>query len=104
MTQSRPPLRRMGRPPRSRSRGQVTHRDQVLARRRAALISLILLVPVTLGAALLTGSRVILIASLVVDIAVGGYIALLLQIKQGQQTGPRWRSPEDEEDISVVTR
>lgn len=102
MTQTRPPLRRVNRP--THSRGQVTHRDQVLARRRAALLALGLLVVVSLTAALITGSRLLLVFNLVVDLVIGGYVALLLHIKQDQQSAARWRTRESDEDIRVVPR
>jgi hypothetical protein len=100
VTQRRPAPRR--RPP----GGSV--RQQVLARRRIALIGLVVAVPVTLAAALFTGSVPILIISLVVDVILAGYIAMLLQIKQGQgapSPGPARRpAPEDDEEVRVVPR
>jgi hypothetical protein len=92
----------MNRP--ARARGPVTHKDQVLARRRLALIGLGTLVPVTLVAALVTGSRLLLIINVIVDLVVGGYVAMLLQIKQTQQMAPRWGGGGDDEDIRVVSR
>ena len=84
---------------RSRSeRGGPTARQQVLARRRMALIALVVAVPLTLGAALYTGSTVLLFVNLFVDVVLAGFIAMLLQIKQTQQVArPRWTlDPEDE--------
>ncbi|HLA66114.1 MAG TPA: hypothetical protein VJA44_07025 [Acidimicrobiia bacterium] len=84
---------------RSRSeRGGTTVRQQVLARRRIALIALGLAVPITLGVALFTGSTVLLFANLFVDVVLAGFIAMLLQIKQSQQAArPKWTlDPEDE--------
>jgi len=83
-------------------------RQQVLARRRIALIGLVVAVPVTLAVALFTGSVPILILNLVVDVILAGYIAMLLQIKQGQSAGPPrpMRRPivEDDEEVHVVPR
>jgi len=78
--------------PRQRPRSEVStgalamsgERDRVLARRRLALIGLGAAVPVTLGAAIITGSIMFLVISLVFDLLIGGYIAVLLQIKQAQ--------------------
>ena len=102
MTQQRRPM------PRQRpSGGSVRH--QVLARRRIALIGLIVAVPLTLAIALFTGSVLMLILNLVIDVVLAGYIAMLLQIKQGQGSTPRRpvaRRPsvEGDEEISVVPR
>lgn len=82
----------------------MTHRDQVLARRRAALVALGILVPVSLAAALITGSRLLLIVNLLVDVVVGGYIAMLLHIKQSQQTSPRWLGADEDEDVRIAPR
>jgi hypothetical protein len=59
-------------------------RDNVLARRRLALIVLVAAVPITLVAAIITGSTMFLIINLVVDLLIAGYVAMLLQIKQAQ--------------------
>ena len=94
--------------PRQRpSGGSVRH--QVLARRRIALIGLIVAVPLTLAIALFTGSVPMLILNLVIDVILAGYIAMLLQIKQGQGSSPRRPAAqrpavEDDEEISVVPR
>ncbi len=79
-------------------RGGTTARQQVLARRRMTLVGLVLAVPVTLGAALFTGSTMLLFVNLFVDVILAGFIAMLLQIKQAQQTArPKWTlDPEDE--------
>mgnify|MGYP001578023006 FL=1 len=79
-------------------RGGTTTRQQVLARRRMALIGLSLAVPLTLAVALYTGSTALLFLNLFVDVILAGFIAMLLQIKQGQQTArPKWTlDPEDE--------
>jgi hypothetical protein len=60
-------------------------RERILARRRLALIVLVVAVPATLIAAILTGSTLFLIINLVMDVVVAGYVALLLQIKQTQE-------------------
>ena len=80
-------------------RGGVTARQQVLTRRKYALILLVLAVPVTLGLALVTGSTTILYLNLFFDVVLAGYIAMLLQIKQGQGSGgrQRWVAPAEEE-------
>jgi hypothetical protein len=79
-------------------RGGPTARQQVLARRRMTLIALGFAVPLTLGAALFTGSTVLLFVNLFVDVILAGFIAMLLQIKQTQQVArPKWTlDPEDE--------
>ncbi len=59
-------------------------RDRLLARRRLALVALMAAVPITLIAAILTGSTLFLLINLVVDVLIAGYVALLLQIKQTQ--------------------
>lgn len=59
-------------------------RERVLARRRLALIVLVVAVPASLVAAILTGSTLFLVVNLVFDVFIAGYVALLLQIKQGQ--------------------
>jgi hypothetical protein len=100
VTQTRPPLRRVNRP--TRSHGPVTHREQVLARRRVALIVLSALVPLTLVGALVTGAKLLLICNLIADVAIGVYVAVLLRIKQEQQTTPRWASAEEDEDMRVL--
>jgi len=78
--------------PRQRTRSQAStdglamsgERDRVLARRRLALIGLAAAVPVTLGVAIFTGSIMFLFINLVFDLLIGGYVAMLLQIKQAQ--------------------
>ena len=79
----------------------------MLARRRIALIGLAVAVPVTLAAALFTGSVPMLVLNLIVDVILAGYIAMLLQIKQGQATPQRpmrRRAPNDDEEVRVVPR
>jgi uncharacterized membrane protein YuzA (DUF378 family) len=84
-------------------RGAASPRDQVLARRRLALIGLVAAVPVTLLAAILTGSVVLLAVNIVVGLALAAYIALLLQIKQAQRRAhqPPRRRPVDEDEMRV---
>lgn len=62
-------------------------RQQVLARRRIALVTLGVLAVLTLAVAIITGATPILILSLIVDVLLAGYIAILLQIKQGRPVG-----------------
>lgn len=79
----------------------------MLARRRIALIGLIVAVPLTLAIALFTGSVLMLIINLVIDVVLAGYIAMLLQIKQGQgppQRRPVQRPAQDDEEARVVPR
>lgn len=96
MTSRRSVPRQMRRPA---PRGGVTARQQVLARRKYALILLGIAVPATLVAALVTGSTTLLYLNLFFDVVIAGYIAMLLQIKQGQGNGVRqqWMAPSDEE-------
>ena len=63
-------------------------RDRVLARRRTALIVLGVAVVGTLAAAIITGSWPILAISLIVDVALAAYVAILLQIKQRKARRP----------------
>lgn len=74
-------------------------REQVLARRRMALIALAVLAIGTLAVAIVTGSWPILAVSLVVDVLLAGYIAMLLQIKQNRATAPP--PPSGGEDVRV---
>jgi len=66
----------------------VSERERVLARRRMALIILVVLVPITLVAAIVTGSFALLVVNLVADLLVAFYVAMLLQIKQTQGVRP----------------
>jgi uncharacterized protein (DUF58 family) len=68
-------------------------REQVLARRRLALILLIIAAIGTLAVAIIRGSWVLLGLTLVVDVALAVYIAVLLQIKQRQATARLRSSP-----------
>jgi len=65
-------------------------------------MSLAILMPVTLVAALVTGSKMLLIANLVIDVIIGGYIAVLLRIKQTQAASPRGPRVDEDEDVKVV--
>ena len=91
--------------PRQQRQMASSARQKVLSRRRLALIALVVAVPLTLALALFTGSVPFLILNLVIDVILAGYIAMLLQIKQGQGN-PRYISQEfgDEEEVSVVPR
>jgi hypothetical protein len=60
------------------------HRRQVLARRRLALVGLMVLAVGTLVGAVLTGSYWLLALTLVIDVVLAVYVALLLSIKQRQ--------------------
>lgn len=66
-------------------------RERILARRRNALVVLGGLVVVTMLLAILTGSVLVLVVSLVADVALAAYIAYLLQIKQQSQFQARHR-------------
>lgn len=86
--------------------GMDDERERVLARRRLALVILAAAVPITLVAAILTGSTTFLIVNLVFDLLIAGYVAMLLQIKQSQEAVGR-RSvtpPGRDEDIRVGRR
>jgi len=70
------------------ARRAAEHREQVLSRRRMALIALGVAVVGTLAIAIITGSWPILAVSLVVDVMLAAYVAVLLQIKQGKGHAP----------------
>ncbi len=77
-------------------------RESVLARRRLALIALVAAVPITLGAAIFTGSTMFLIINLVIDLLIAGYVAMLLQIKQAQESrGSTARTRRPRQDAPV---
>jgi hypothetical protein len=87
---------------RDESRAAAAHRAQVLARRRTALIVLGVAVIGTLAAAIITGSWPVLAVSLVVDVVLAAYVAILLQIKQGKGTGAApGRFGNNEGDVQV---
>ena len=79
-------------------------RAQILARRKATLIGLVLLVIGTLAGAILTGSTVLLVATLVADVALAGYVAILLTIKQHQQSAIGVRPAQRSDEVRVVSR
>jgi len=82
--------------------GMTGARESVLARRRLALIALAAAVPITLGAAIITGSTMFLIINLVFDLLIAGYVAMLLQIKQGQESdGSTARTRRPRQDAPV---
>ena len=82
--------------------GMTGARESVLARRRLALIALVAAVPITLGAAIITGSTMFLIINLVFDLLIAGYVAMLLQIKQGQESdGSTARTRRPRQDAPV---
>ncbi len=63
------------------------NRRKVLARRRFALIALGAGALISLVAAVVTGSLPLLIVTLVFDVLLAVYIAILLQVKQRRGTG-----------------
>jgi hypothetical protein len=79
-------------------------RAQVLARRKAALVILALIVVGTLVGAIVTGSTVLLVATLAADVALAGYVALLLTIKQRQQAMPAVRTGRSTDEARVASR
>lgn len=99
MTQPRRPTspQRPTRPPLARP---VSARELVLARRRYALFGLAGGVLFTLILAIVTGSVLLLIINVLTGVALAGYIAMLLHIKQTQQAAvpasrPPTRDPEN---------
>lgn len=74
------------------------HRQQVLARRRVALAILIVLALGTLLGAVLTGSFPLLIVTLLVDVGLAGYVAMLLMVRQHNTRAPHPMSASDEAD------
>ncbi|MDX1690944.1 MAG: hypothetical protein R3290_07980 [Acidimicrobiia bacterium] len=85
--------------------GGMSERERVLARRRNTLVALGLGAIVTLVAAIVTGSVVLLALSLLVDVALAGYIAMLLQIKQSSgAAGRHGRWESEPEQVRVVSR
>lgn len=82
----------------------VDDRERVLARRRMALIVLVVLVPITLVAAIVMGSFPLLIVNLVADVLIALYVAMLLQIKQTQGSRPAPRRGPAPDDVRVVGR
>lgn len=86
------------------ARGAVEHREQVLGRRRMALIALGVAVIGTLAAAIFTGSWPILAVSLVVDVMLATYVAILLQIKQRKGSGPPGGHDQPHGDVRARAR
>lgn len=81
-----------------------TPREQVLARRRMALLALGAAVPITLILAIVMNSVPLLVVNIVAGLVLAGFVAMLLQIKQAQQRGasqPAARSRVDDEDVRV---
>ena len=78
----------------------IEHRQQVLGRRRMALIALGVAVVGTLAIAIITGSWPILAVSLVVDVMLAAYVAILLQIKQHKGHAPPGAPGEDPQAYS----
>ena len=101
---AREPIRSVTAPPPEATAAEI--RARVLARRKMALIALGVAVIATLAGAVLTGSTLLLIATLVADVALAGYIAMLLTIKQRRQQVPRRSRYADDadEDVRVVSR
>jgi hypothetical protein len=102
---SREPIRSVTAPPPRATAADV--RARVLARRKMALIVLGLTVVATLAGAVLTGSTLLLGATLVADVVLAGYVAMLLTIKQRRQHVPassRAAYSDDADDVRVVTR
>lgn len=60
-------------------------RERILARRRNALLVLGGLVLATLVLALVTGSVLVLVLSLLADVGLAAYVAYLLRLKQGRE-------------------
>jgi type II secretory pathway pseudopilin PulG len=80
------------------------HRQRVLARRRMALAILIVLALGTLVGAVLTGSFPLLIVTLLVDVGLAGYVAMLLMVKQNHTRAPHPMSASDEaERLSAIS-
>jgi hypothetical protein len=101
---AREPIRSVTAPPPQATPAEI--RARVLARRRMALIALVVAVVATLAGAVLTGSTVLLVATLIADVALAGYIAMLLTIKQRRRHQPssRFYYSDDAEDVRVVSR
>jgi uncharacterized membrane protein len=77
-------------------------RRQVLARRRLALIALVLLAIGTLVGAVLTGSYVLLAITLACDVMLAVYIAVLLQIKR-HQAESRYLGTRGDDRVGAAT-
>ncbi|MFH1329727.1 MAG: hypothetical protein ABIJ48_03595 [Actinomycetota bacterium] len=77
-------------------------RRQVLARRRLALIALMVVTVGTLVGAVLTGSYALLAITLACDVMLAVYIAVLLQIKR-QQAETRYLGTPGGDRAGAVT-
>lgn len=78
------------------------HRQRVLARRKLALILLVLGAVGLLAAAVITGSWALLTVTLIVDVMLAAYIAILLQIKQ-RKASRYWADADAQhEDARIV--
>lgn len=86
------------------ARRAAEHREQVLGRRRMALIALGVAVIGTLAAAIFTGSWPILAVSLVVDVMLATYVAILLQIKQQKGSAPPGGHSQPDEGAGARAR
>jgi hypothetical protein len=91
-----------GQPPVARGAATDT-RQKVLARRRYALIALGLGAVVSLIGAIVAGSFPLLIVTLLFDVALAGYVAILLQIKQRKQVYvPDAEYRDDETPVQIA--
>jgi len=101
---AREPIRSVTAPPPQATAAEI--RARVLARRKTALIALGVAVIATLLGAVLTGSTALLVAPLAADVALAGYIAMLLTIKQRQHhhVSSRSRYVDGADDVRVVSR
>lgn len=97
------PRQRTGPPAGSGGFSMNVERESVLARRRLALIALAAALPITLVAAIFTGSTMFLILNLVFDLLIAGYVAMLLQIKRAQdgRGGPAGRVQAARQDVRL---
>jgi hypothetical protein len=77
-------------------------RRQVLARRRLALLALVVLALGTLVGAVLTGSYLLLAVTLACDVLLAVYIAVLLQIKR-HQAEIRYLGTHGEDRVGAIT-
>lgn len=77
-------------------------RRQVLARRRLALIALMVLAVGTLVGAVITGSYVFLAITLACDVMLAVYIAVLLQIKR-HQAESRYLGTRGDDRVGAAT-
>jgi len=78
-------------------------RRQVLARRRLALIALMVLAVGTLVGAVLSGSYILLALTLACDVMLAVYIAVLLQIKR-RQAETHYLGPHGRDRVGAAAR